>query len=219
MKRIVGPKWVSSFGIFISTMSSIGLESAECTDIRDVKILVLIIASDNLPVYKGLEEVWRSYMHVDPAHEDMIPRIDEFDYLLRTNLSSFYVFPRLLEFVRSLPKTKCYAGCRGVQGVPFASGSGFLLSRDLVRILLSNKQYLYDNYRCFDDVAVGQLMHDLQINVIDAPREDILNGQQSQGQALRMDDGFHFRVKNDNPVLREATDVPIQRWLRDCFYQ
>ncbi|MCX6988703.1 MAG: hypothetical protein NTZ52_04285 [Chlamydiae bacterium] len=35
--------------------------------------------------------------------ECMLPRINEFDYVLRTNLSSFYVFPRLLHFLQTLP--------------------------------------------------------------------------------------------------------------------
>ena len=33
-----------------------------------IKLLVLIIASDNLPVYVEEQKIWRSYMHLDPRH-------------------------------------------------------------------------------------------------------------------------------------------------------
>ena len=112
---------------------------------RDIKILVLIICSDNLPVYPELQKIWRSYMHYDRNHveayfikadpkldveykidndviwsktdeclipcitnktllslEAMSSRFSDFDYVLRTNLSSFYVFPRLLNFLRTV---------------------------------------------------------------------------------------------------------------------
>ena len=35
---------------------------------RDTKVLVLIIASDNQPVYLELQKLWRSYMHQDRKH-------------------------------------------------------------------------------------------------------------------------------------------------------
>ncbi len=114
---------------------------------RDMKILVLIIASDNLPVYVEEQKIWRAYMHLNPKHveayfikadptlstpfaikediiwargaenvrpgvlnktllafEALLPRLHEFDYVIRTNLSSFYVFPRLFTFLETLPK-------------------------------------------------------------------------------------------------------------------
>ena len=33
---------------------------------KDIKILVLIIASDEYPVYVELQKIWRSYMHYNP---------------------------------------------------------------------------------------------------------------------------------------------------------
>src|SRR4051794_35502725 len=35
---------------------------------REPKILVLVIASDDLPVYRELQNIWKAYMHSDPEH-------------------------------------------------------------------------------------------------------------------------------------------------------
>ena len=103
---------------------------------KEVKTLILIIASDNHQFYKELQKVWLSYMDLDPVHFDcyfiksdeninslgrivnstiwtsgveqvLLPgvlnktiaslevlenKIENYDYIIRTNLSSFYIF-------------------------------------------------------------------------------------------------------------------------------
>ena len=49
------------FIILLNQTSFIAAES-------NLKVLVLIIASDQVPIYRELQEVWRSYMHSDPQH-------------------------------------------------------------------------------------------------------------------------------------------------------
>ena len=163
------------------------------------KLLVLIIASDDYPVYGELQKLWRSYMHYDKDHveayfirgndaletthafqedvlwtktpenlipgivnktilslEALMPRIKnhEFDYVLRTNLSSFYVFPRLLAFLRTCPTKGFYCGSNiGVEGI--GSGCGFLMSPDVAQMLVDHKQEIYDDETSFDDVVIG----------------------------------------------------------------
>ena len=185
---------------------------------RDLKILVLIISSDERHLYKKLQKIWKSYMHLDrkhveayfikanrKLHEDfaikgdviwsktkesfrpgilnktlltmqhLIPRIDEFDYILRTNLSSFYVFPKLLKFLETLPKKGCYCGAKltSYHGSPFGWGCGFILTPDLVKKLVQNKKNLlnmiYDN----DDVVIGDFFHQKNIPIIPAPLMEI----------------------------------------------
>jgi hypothetical protein len=76
--------------------------------------------------------------------EAMLPQLDEFDYIIRTNLSSFYVFSRLFKFLTTLPTEKCYCGVQGQEdNWTFASGSGFILSPDLVKLLVQHKNQLY----------------------------------------------------------------------------
>lgn len=35
---------------------------------KPIKLLVLIISSDNRPIYLEFEKLWRSYMHLNPEH-------------------------------------------------------------------------------------------------------------------------------------------------------
>ena len=61
-----------------------------------------------------------------------------YDYILRTNLSSFIHIPRLLTFLSSKPKTDYVAAKQDEfrEGVWFLSGAGFIVSRDIVCDLL-----------------------------------------------------------------------------------
>ena len=81
---------------------------------------------------------------------------EDFDYLYRTNTSS-YVNRRLLsDYASLLPRERFYGGYLGeVDGIPFASGTGALLSRDLVRAAIEDRVWDYD---AIDDVALGRCM-------------------------------------------------------------
>lgn len=228
----------------------------------DPKILVLIIASDDLPVYKELQTIWKGYMHRDPEHieayflradphlntpyaihEDVIwskteeslapgvlnktllsleclySRLDEFDYVVRTNLSSFYNFPRLLDYVKTLPAASCYAAFRGNHGgISFGGGAGIIFSRDLVKKLVERKEELLNHYLP-DDVAIGLFMQQEDVQLIDAPRTDFLSlgDWNSFGHAIPHH-AFHFRVKNNDPALRLTDEVYVQKQLYNMFY-
>lgn len=231
---------------------------------KDIKILVLIIASDNFPVYLALQKSWKSYMHSDPTHvesyfirsnpdlptttmiendiiwskvtegwtstgpaclgivdktilsiEAMLPRLHEFDYVLRTNLSSFYVFPRLLEELKKLPRKKCYFG--SVLGEGIASGCGFIISTDLARLMVQNKSYFMGN-NDHDDVVIGKFLRNQGVKLIPHKRFDLLS--LNDWNAIKKNipnDAFHFRVKNDDQV-RLVNDILIHAELMKIFY-
>ena len=181
-----------------------------------LKILVLIITADSLPVYVELQKIWKRYMHLDKEHfhayflkanpeqskiceinddviwvkspenlkpgllnktilamEHMVKQIADFDfdYVLRTNLSSFYIFPRLLKFIETLPKHRCYCGCHIIQhGYSFCSGAGTLLSRDLVESMVRNKEQFID-HQIIDDWVIGSFMANQEkVSIINASR-------------------------------------------------
>ena len=84
-------------------------------------------------------------------------RHDEFDYILRVNVGSYVHPQRLLNYLKDKPKEKFYCGQIGdYDGIKFASGSCFILSRDLVNLSLSNiRKFGYDH---IDDVSFGRFM-------------------------------------------------------------
>ena len=111
------------------------------------------------------------------AMEFLLDKIKKSDYVLRTNLSSFYHFPRLLEFVNHLPKTRCYCAQAFTPShadvtpeyydIPFGWGAGFILSPDLVQMLVEGKQELLkDADKIPDDVKIGAFFFHRKVSII-----------------------------------------------------
>jgi hypothetical protein len=230
---------------------------------REPKVLVLVMASDDLPVYLQEQKIWRSYMHLDREHfevyfikinaklesdyemsydviwskaennlstgmvhrtllsiEALMPRIEEFDYVLRTNLSSFYVFPRLLKFINTLPKNNCYCGFIGYGAVPFVSGAGILFSRDLAKKMVSETESLLaKNPVNNEDIIIGKFFYDRHIGIIPAPRMDFLTLRDWMNRKDSIPENiFHFRTKNRQPERRINDEIFIQSELVNMFY-
>jgi len=232
---------------------------------KSPKLLVLIIASDNFPgsnlvfPYKQMQEVWRSYMQLDPTHvkayfirsnpdlsndfeldgdtlwskteESVKPGIlnktllsmeyflsqqdeFEFDYVLRTNLSSFYVIPKFFDFLHTLPKNRLY--CASGEG--FGSGCGYLLSSDVVEMIVKHKHEIYDNIGD-DDVVMAQFLFKNGIRLLPAPRNDFysLSDWLTYKQQSNFDH-FHFRVKNFIHENRATEDLTIYSELLLMYY-
>ncbi len=254
---------------FLSVFLLLNLQADGPREDREIKLLVLITASDDLPVYEKEQQIWRSYMHLDPLHiqaffmkanpdlpsaceiqgdiiwcrtaDTLLPGVliktisslellssgingFDFDYVLRTNLSSFYFFPLLLEFLKTLPKSGCYCARPGQLGhdgkgeINFGSGAGFILSKDLAQMLVQAKSELLVSNE-YDDVTIGAFFHSNNIGLI--PAENI----EFNSLDLWLDakdripvDIFHFRCKNNNPDLRISHEVYILDELLNRFY-
>ena len=102
----------------------------------------------------------------------------EFEYLYRSNLGAFVNIKNMLSFLNDKPKEKFYCGIYGTdqfyfgRHMPFVSGSGYFLSRDLVDIALQNLHQW--PWNVIDDVALGYILIEL-------------NGIQPSEHALRKD--------------------------------
>lgn len=228
------------------------------------KILILIIASNNFPVYEKLQEQWRSYMDSDPEHikvyflkgdpdlatphrfeqdtiwirttegyvpqsagiinktilalEALSPRLSEFQYVLRTNLSSFYVFPRLLKYVHKLPKTRCYSASPLYPGSEIGSGCGFLISSDVARLLAKNKNKFLGRVDLEDDQLIGRFLKRRKIPLLPHARCDFSDLESFLNQRDHIpQDVFHFRVKTvfENRLVH---DIFIHSELLKMFY-
>lgn len=101
----------------------------------------------------------------------------KWDYVFRTNASSYIDKKRLLNFAQHLPIDKCYCG---IDGGNFASGCGYFISRDLVECLIKN-------------------ISDLEINIYEdcltsAILQRYCNASVTPG-ALRVDYNHHMKVE------------------------
>jgi hypothetical protein len=97
----------------------------------------------------------------------------EFDLLFRTNSSSYVNRRMLQEFAGTLPTRRYYGGYSGyVDDVPFASGTGILMSRDLVEVVAADTHWEFDR---IDDVAIGRSIYRAGVELRRLPRLDLLS--------------------------------------------
>lgn len=158
--------------------------------------------------------------------ECLLPRLkaENFDYVLRTNLSSFYYFPNLLKTLKDLPKKQCYFSfplrskrLPPGQNINYGSGAGFILSIDLVEELVQNKNELW-NCEIIDDAAIGRFFKD-KVEIIPAERvvfNSLKKWKRADKKAIK--NAYHFRVKNKKPHLRLDHDIIIHKGLLNLFY-
>lgn len=218
---------------------------------NDPKVLLLVLASDNEPVFQRLQEIWRSYMHrFSPrissfffkerpeqgdlfmvegdtlyirmplngkfapyektrlAFEFFTSRYDDFDFVFRTNLSSFIDFHKYLEQSVHWPRKRFCSAVVGMHGgKTFPSGSGFTMSWDVVK-LMAESRYLEE---FVDDVVIGRKLLEWGIPIVPALRHDACSLRQLCKPDERLD-VFHYRIKNLRGD-RLALDVPVHLQL------
>lgn len=132
----------------------------------------------------------------------------EYDFVWRTNLSSVLDFDGLLRYCRCLNPLsarglRCvfYAGYTGLADVTtnkdidsnirFASGSGFLLSREAVQYLIDNEALLRRDL--IDDVAIGALLEP-RFGIVHLDRCRIKTGEENVASVVSHG-VFHFRCE------------------------
>jgi hypothetical protein len=96
----------------------------------------------------------------------------DYDYIFRTNSSSYVDKELLKDYLQDKPRTNFYSGVIGNHhGIIFASGSGFIISKNVVDLVLLKQEYW--EHRFIDDVALGLLLRNLKISPSPAPRYDV----------------------------------------------
>jgi len=85
------------------------------------------------------------------------------DYIFRCNLGSFVDSNKIMQFLQDKPTYQFYCGIVGeaFNLIKFASGSGYFLSNDLIKLIVDNN-HLWAHSLC-DDVAVGYLLNQFNI--------------------------------------------------------
>jgi hypothetical protein len=138
---------------------------------------------------------------------------EQFDYVFRTNTSSYVNLRRLEDFVQTVPTEGFYAGFIGERdGVPFASGTCTLLSRDLVQHVVNDREW---EYGVIDDVAIGQCMARAGVPV--QPLERVNVTSLAELDALSAGDlRSAFVVRCKNPDAREH-DVTAMHRVHELF--
>lgn len=215
-----------------------------------MKLILLIIASDELEVYREEQKIWLKYMNTNAnvksyfikgmrgdmeykdtentlyfdTVENLQPGIinktimackkiiedkEDFDYLIRTNLSSFFIFEKLITFISSNENIE-YSGVP-ISGFPYnaCSGAGIILSKKSVGILVDHFYELYDHSEDPDDLLIGKVLTKYKVPFMPAPRQDLLSVQEFIN--YNYEDHFHFRVKQIycHPINRTCDEIFI----------
>lgn len=149
----------------------------------------------------------------------------KFDYLLRTNTSSYINIQNLVDYVNSnFSKDKfLYHGLemklkdrRTEKETNFISGSGILFNLNTIKLIVKNKSEV--DYKERDDVAIGRLLKEYKVNPTSGFRYDIKGNIYKQ----HIDKNFyHYRCRIDNHygyprfmeryVLKELHNIMKQR--------
>ena len=140
--------------------------------------------------------------------------IPPYDYVWRTNLSSVLDFEGLERFLSSLNQTNgLYAGYIGLGSLNngsstfFASGAGFLMSRDVAMYLVENKEFL--RWDIIDDVAIGALLE---------PRFGLMHLERCWVQSEHIvaeKDVFHFRCESYQHLRTVEFMRIASKWIAD----
>jgi hypothetical protein len=117
---------------------------------------------------------------------------ETYPFVLRTNLSSVWNFPRLLDLLDTFPRTSLYAGFHGCHKdqIPYISGAGILMSSDVCSLLLDHEAEV-QSVGLPDDVSMGAVLtaHGVSLGPR-IPRVDI-----ETPHTPIPTDGIHYRVK------------------------
>ena len=219
------------------------------------KVLMLIISSNNKPVYRKHKEIWCKYMRTNPSidcffieHHDgettkmdntiyikgdeshhpgirektiecldyFIKRGINYDYIVRTNLSSVWNFDCLLRHVNTLEKSNVYAGVIGNYGsTRFISGSGMIMSQDVAKLLVKNR-VLLNHSNVIDDVDIGYVLGKLNVPLTTGFRHDFYSMSMFKEYTFNKD-VYHYRFKWDDRSNRLEEPLVMMKLLEQVI--
>jgi hypothetical protein len=149
------------------------------------------------------------------------------DFIIRTNVSSYWNLPALRDLLTTLPKNGVYAGVTGdtfgrlaglLKNHKYVSGAGMILSRDVYTKMISCRDKF--DITWIDDLSIGRTLANLKIKSTELHRIDIRHSwdiNQLSSSALK--ENVHFRCKSAHRVgaLEIRRDVSLMRHLHSVI--
>lgn len=161
--------------------------------------------------YKTIDSLEYLYNNVD------------FDYIFRTNSSSYINIKNLIDFLIDKPINSFYSARVNTElntGIKFGSGSGYFISKDIVKFIIENKEKW--NHNLIDDVSLGDLLLNNGFKLTPSNRLDIdniIDNKLYYGDNLvdesKLNQNFHFRCKSKDSS-REM-DIRIMSYIHKHF--
>lgn len=118
----------------------------------------------------------------------------DYDYIIRTNLSSLWNFNALIKHLETLPKNGTYSGFRGYHdNITFASGAGMVMTPDIVELVITHRK-IAESYDYMDDVIIALILSKFNISSIPAKRTDLYSMNMFNNFKFNNND-YHYRIK------------------------
>ena len=124
-------------------------------------------------------------------------------HILRTNLSSFWIFDRLLRWLARKATRNYSAGVHGfVDGRPFLSGAGMVLSRDVASLIVRQRHAL--NTTPVDDVAISAVLRANRVTMDVMTRcDDFIDIVDALPHEFA-GDVYHWRLQAPNAPMQDV---------------
>ena len=122
------------------------------------------------------------------------PKFDSYDFIYRTNLSSFIIFDRYITYCNTIPQRVDF--CSAVIGdamCKFPSGSGYTISPNLALRFAEGE---YDDTGFIDDVALGTCLQQWGIPIHLAKRIEFHIPEDKTSNNIDDDTIYHYRIKS-----------------------
>lgn len=149
------------------------------------------------------------------------------DFIIRTNVSSYWNLVALRELLSNLPTSEVYAGVTGAAfgGVTgylnrsrYVSGAGMILSRDVYGQMVLKKDDF--DLTCIDDLSIGRTFSSLGIKPIEITRIDLRHvWDVKQFPRGSLSANAHFRCKSAHKVgnFEVRRDASVMRHLHSVL--
>ena len=155
--------------------------------------------SENTLTFKTVSG-WGELLPVTFSALSYLLKHEDFDYVVRTNVSSYWNVPLVRKYLEENQTESLYAGVIGTvedgsKVIKYASGAGIVMSKDIARTLVSNYSKL--DFNLIDDVAIGKLAEELDIKLTALQRLDVGRILSLLKNQIKSQDFYHFRLKSE----------------------
>lgn len=113
---------------------------------NEIKVYFIYGKTDLIPnkeydlIFPNIEENYRTGLTLKTiAAMEWVNQNWNYDYLVRTNLSSFWDFYALLDSIKNFPRERFYAGPLRYKNPQFIGGNAVVMSKDVVHMFTENK--------------------------------------------------------------------------------